>query len=240
MTQQLGDELHVWLCRVDQVREPSVLERFAEWLDEGETQRWKRFLFEPDRHLFLVAHALLRRTLSLYADVSPAAWRFSVGEHGRPEIAIPASVGGLRFNLSHTRGLAAVLVNRDIDCGVDVEARRREVDYLNVSKRVFAASERAAMLALPSEQQRTRFFEYWTLKESYIKARGMGLALPLEQFAFSIDTPPTISMDPALRDDPAKWQFELQTPTPDHQMALAARRGDSGDRRVQVRWMQDW
>ncbi len=238
MTERLGDELHVWLCDVDQLRDARTLETLASWLDPIETARWRRFLFERDRHLFLVAHALVRRTLSLYADVPPADWRYSVGPHGRPEIAAPIPAGELRFNLSHTHGLAAVLVHSGIDCGVDVEVRHRDVDYLSVSRRVFAAAEREAMLALPESEQRERFFQYWTLKESYIKARGMGLALPLEKFAFGVEGPIRIDIDATLGDDPADWQFETQSPTPDHQLSLAARRGrDAEPRKVNVRWM---
>ncbi len=239
MTERLGNDLHVWLCQVDQVRGTRLLESCSLWLDDEETKRWKRFMFDRDRHLFLVAHALVRRVLSLYVDAAPAQWRYSVGEHGRPEIAVPEAVDGLRFNLSHTPGLAAVVVNRDIDCGVDVEVRR-DVDYLSVSKRVFSGAERSSMLALPESQQRARFLEYWTLKESYIKARGMGLALPLEQFAFSVGTPITVDIDPVLEDDPDDWQFDLRCPTGQHQLALAAKRGRDADREVRVRWMDSW
>ncbi len=239
MTESLGDDLHIWLCNVDKFRDSSVLDRCVPWLDDVETQRWKRFRFERDRHLFLVAHALVRHSLSRYANVPPGAWRFAVGKYGRPEIS-GADAKGLRFNLSHARGLAAVLINRGIDCGIDVEPRHRDVDTLAVSKRVFADAERADMLTLPTSEQRARFFEYWTLKESYIKARGMGLALPLAHFAFTIGNPITVGFDASMEDDPSLWQFELHSPTSDHQLAWAARRGHGPERRVRMRWVDSW
>jgi 4'-phosphopantetheinyl transferase len=238
MTERLGDDLHVWLCDVDQVRDQRTLDTLAGWLDATETRRWSRFLAERDRHLFLVAHALVRRTLSLYADVPPAAWRFALGPHGRPEITSETAGGSLRFNLSHTRGLAAVLVHPEIDCGVDVEARQRKVDYLSVSRRVFSDTERKAMLELPEAEQKDRFFQYWTLKESYIKARGMGLSLPLEKFAFGVEGPIRIDIDASLDDDPEDWQFETEMPTPEHQLSVAARRGrGQAPRKLSIRWM---
>ncbi len=233
MPDAVHNELHIWLADVDRFRDPAHQGRFAAWLDDDERERWKRFRFKKDRDLFLVAHALVRHTLSRYADVAPEAWRFARGEHGRPEIAAPTVGVPLRFNLSHTRGLAAVLINETIDCGVDVEPTHRDVDFHAVSRRVFSSTERDDMLSQPD--QRTRFFEYWTLKESYIKARGMGLALPLDRFAFCIGTPITIGFVAPINDEPSAWQFELHRPTDRHQLALAARRADGENRILHLR-----
>jgi len=98
-------EIVVALCRPS---EPAVSEQrsvLMGLLSDEERQRLTRFHFERDRVLFLVAHALLRITLSRYANIDPRAWQFRTGSYGRPEIADPRS--RLRFSLSHTRGLAA-------------------------------------------------------------------------------------------------------------------------------------
>ena len=80
------------------------------------------------------------------------------------------------------------------------------------------------------------FFDYWTLKEAYIKARGFGLALPLADFAFTLapPAPPQIAFEPALEDDPDTWQFAQDWPTPVHRLALAVRR-DGPDLPVRIR-----
>jgi len=151
---------------------------------------------------------------------APEQWTFSTNHYGRPEISPP---GRLRFNLSHTRGLAAVLVALEVDCGVDVEQRRQMRDLFGRATHVFSAAEVDSLRPLSTEGQHERFFDYWTLKESYIKARGMGLSLPLQQFTFSLNQGITISFDPRMKDDPARWQFERFAPTPDHAMAVALR-----------------
>src|SRR6185295_18612851 len=120
-----------------------------------------------------------RTTLSHYAAVDPTAWQFARNRRGRPEISGPLGVAPLRFNLSNTAGLIACLVTLGVDVGVDVEDTHRRGETVRIANRFFSASEVAALEALPPERQRQRFFEYWTLKESYIKARGMGLAIPL-------------------------------------------------------------
>ena len=123
--------------------------------------------------------------LSQYADIQPGNWRFEKGEKDKPEICNPPLP--LRFNISHTKNLiiCAVMLNDDIGC--DVENTTRNNDVLAIADRFFSPSESAELFSLPLEQQRSRFFDYWTLKESYIKAWGLGLAIPLKDFSFNLD-----------------------------------------------------
>jgi 4'-phosphopantetheinyl transferase len=165
--------------------------------------------------------------LSNYADVPPEAWRFVTNEFGRPEIDAPKDARWLKFNLSHTNGLIALIIAREREVGVDVEDRERRGRLLNVADRYFSPSEVEALHALPDEEQLERFFLYWTLKESYIKARGMGLAIPLAQFSFTIgsaESAITIDFDPKLNDDPARWQFIAMSFGRRHAVAIGATR----------------
>jgi 4'-phosphopantetheinyl transferase len=174
-----------------------------------------------------VTRALVRTTLSAYCpSVEPRAWTFETGPFGRPEILAPPSSPRLRFNVSHTDGLIACAVAVERDIGVDVEETRRTID-VEIADRYFSPSEIHELRSLPAEARPSRFFDYWTLKEWYIKARGLGLQLPLDQFAFRIGTaPPTvgIAFGPEIEDDPASWQFELRRLTPRHRLAVAIRR----------------
>lgn len=201
-------------------------ERAADWalLESDERDRASRFVFEVDRRTYAVAHALVRRALSRHSPVAPADWRYKLGSHGRPEIAGPEGAGRLRFNLSHTRGLTVCAIVKDCDIGVDVEDAHRHAP-LEVADSYFAPLEVQALKTLPASQQPERFFVYWTLKEAYIKARGMGLALPLDQFAFRLDTegPISIAISKSLRDDPASWRFLSWRSGERHQLALAVR-----------------
>ncbi len=166
----------------------------------------------------------MRTVLSKYADVAPEAWRFVTNEYGRPEIDEPADARWLKFNLSHTNGLIAMIVARDREVGVDVEDRERSGQLLEVADRFFSPSEVEALHALPEEERLDRFFLYWTLKESYIKARGMGLAIPLAQFSFGVDADITIDFDPKLNDDPNRWQFTAMSVGRRHALAAGVTR----------------
>lgn len=192
-------------------------------LDDDERERWRRFVFDDDRRQFLLAHAMLRTVLSRYADVPPSAWRFRKNEFGRPEIAVPATAAGLSFNLSHTRGLVACAVTLGRTVGIDVEDLGRPTPTAELAERYFSAFERAELRRLPAERQTERFFELWTLKEAYLKARGVGLSLGLDRCSmhFPLGDPPTISFAPDFIDDPAAWQFAQFRPTPGHMLAVA-------------------
>jgi 4'-phosphopantetheinyl transferase len=113
---------------------------------------------------------------------------------------------------------------------------QRTGETVAIADRYFSPHEVRALRALPPDRQRERFFEYWTLKESYIKARGMGLAIPLHQFSFHLDrgTPVTISFDRELEDDPRAWQFDRYRPSERHLMASAIRRGVGPELRVEL------
>ena len=230
--------VHVDLVSTDNAEVLTRRDRYLSLLTPDEHERMARLIFDRDRQRFLLTRALVRTTLSRYAPVAPADWRFLANVHGRPEIADrPAGVPDLRFNLSHTEGLIACAVTIGREVGVDVEHIGRRLTH-DVPARFFAPSEVADLRARPENEQARVFFDYWTLKEAYIKARGFGLALPLGDFAFHLspDRTPSITFEPALPDDPATWQFAQDWPTPTHRLGLAVRRGGD-DLPVRIRYV---
>jgi 4'-phosphopantetheinyl transferase len=218
---------------------PDALQRLDAYrvlMSADEHARMARFVFDRDRRAFLLTRALVRTMLSRYAPIAPADWKFIANVHGRPEILDrPAGVPDLRFNISHTDGLIACAVTIGREVGVDVEHVGRRLEH-DIASRFFAPAEVSDLHSLPDDQQRRVFFDYWTLKEAYIKARGFGLALPLGDFAFKLKPPgpPAIAFEPSLEDDPATWQFLQHWPTPQHRLALAIRR-DGHDLPVRIR-----
>ena len=214
------------------------MEDYRAWMSADEHARMARFIFDRDRRRFLMTRALVRSALSRYAAVAPADWTFTANAHGRPELVDrPRGVPDLRFNLSHTEGLVACAVTIGREIGVDVEHVGRRLTH-DIAGRFFAPREVRDLHALPAGEQPTVFFDYWTLKEAYIKARGFGLALPLGDFAFTLSPQarPAITFEPTLDDDPATWQFVQDWPTPHHRLGLAVRRQGS-DPPVRIRFV---
>jgi 4'-phosphopantetheinyl transferase len=211
---QLGRrEAHLHVLRLEkfaEATEESLLERFAGLLTQEERDRVARPSLASRRREVLLTRMLVRTTLSRYADVDPRDWRFGIGERGRPFI----EQADLDFNLSHTEGMIVCLVAMVPGIGVDVEYLRRKNDTAGVADHYFAPQEQAG---LPD-----RFFDYWTLKESYIKARGKGMALPLDGFWFDLfGEEPSISFDERIPDDPVLWRFETRMLSDDHLCSVA-------------------
>lgn len=224
------NEAHLWVVRPEKIKAPELLRTYEVLLSKDEREKRDRFCFAKERHQCLVTRALVRSVLSKYANVSPDRWRFVANQYGRPEVAEPRLDPPLRFNLSHTNGLIACLVATDREVGVDVEERQRSAELLGVAHRYFSPFEIAALSLLPKREQPDRVIMYWTLKESFIKARGMGLAIPLAQFSFDLDDRSgrgiRIVIDPRLDDDPESWQFWILSYGRGHFIAASIRRRD--------------
>jgi 4'-phosphopantetheinyl transferase len=232
------NEVHLWFVQLDEVA-PVCLDTYCDLLSDDERDRALRFVFKAHRNAFIVAHAFLRATLSRYAAVAPSAWSFATNDYGRPRVC-QRLLGDLDFNLAHSDGIAVCLVGRGI-IGVDVEDLFRRAP-LEVIDRFFSTIEVQSLIQRPIELRPRRFYEYWTLKESYIKARGLGLSLPLDRFAFDLDSDhrPRISFLPPIEDDASRWQFTLLTPTARHLVAVALR-DQSPDSRIVTREVaQSW
>ena len=225
-------------------------ERMDAWLDDDERQRRVKFMREADRHLFGMAHGLLRLALSHFAATvfltpcHPSAWRYGVLPGGRPKVMPSASwPNGTPlpfFSLTHTQGAMAAVVADYNDVGIDIERRDRKLGDFDIAARYFAPEENAAIQAKimaeraserASERAADLFFSYWTLKEAYVKALGAGLKKPLNSFAFTIPAATAaegcITPSPALlydrQNDVRAWRFRLWPSPANYVTALAYR-----------------
>lgn len=217
-------DVDLWYVFSEEVRDAATLERYARLLAPDERARHGRFVFAKDRHQFLVTRGVIRTLIGGYLGIDPAACGFETDRYGRPSLCRPSGTG-LAFNIAHTGGMIACAVARESEIGVDAEDASRPID-LDVARRFFSAEEADAIDALPGAERAERFFEYWTLKEAYIKARGLGLALPLDGFSMHLDgaAAASIRLSAAIDDDAQTWQFARFRPSPRHRLALAVRR----------------
>ncbi|MDM5179919.1 4'-phosphopantetheinyl transferase superfamily protein [Massilia sp. DJPM01] len=230
--------IDIWLVFYQTLTAPALQAAMLELLNDAERQQQIRFYREDDRLRYLATRALVRTTLSRYAPVAPADWTFIPNDYGRPAIGnAHLDARSLNFNVSHTRGLIALAVTRERVLGVDVENLATRQVSGDLAGHCFAPAEVAELATVPDQRHQDRFFEYWTFKEAYIKARGMGLSIPLDRFSFHFPDERSVALavDPELGDDGARWRFWQFRPTPEHLLALCAERLDGAVPQLTVR-----
>jgi 4'-phosphopantetheinyl transferase len=215
----LDQAIHLFLGLLEEVDTPEVRAACMATLSPVERQRAERFIFERHRRQFLLAHGLVRAALSRIApETDPFRFRY-----GRPFVAARPLGQALHFSLSHTEDCVACVISSCEAVGIDVEATDRLRSPLAIAERAFSPTEIAALRALPSVEQTDRFFDYWTLKEAYLKARGLGLGLPLNRFSMLIgqNRKIRITFAPDFGDDASRWCFMQGSPSPRHRLAVA-------------------
>lgn len=207
-------EVHLWRAALDAAPARGAgLERF---LSQDETERAARFHFAPDRGRFVAARALLRTLLGRYLGRAPGEIRFGYGPNGKPFVAGDDAAAGLRFNLSHSHGLALCAVTRGREIGVDLEWINATMNVEAIARRFFSAREAAALENLPAGQRQRAFFACWTRKEAYVKARGEGLSVPLGDFSVSLGPSEPPALLEVLNDpgESSRWSFLSIDPAP--------------------------
>jgi 4'-phosphopantetheinyl transferase len=216
--------LDLWYWPYEPVGEQTLASACEPLMSAEERERYRVLRFERDRRLFLATRLLVRTALSRYVAVRPGDWRFSPDRSGKPWVVHPAISLTLNFNLANTPGLVTCVVSvAHGSIGVDAERVDRRVEFAHLAARNFSPSEAEALATLPQDEIGRRFFTYWTLKESYVKARGLGLAMPLDRFSFSVlGDQVTVTFHDAA-DLAEAWKFaSIEVPS-DHLVAVAAR-----------------
>jgi len=178
------NEIHLWVTSLD--RPAAQVRSLARNLSPEESHRASRFYFEKDRDRFVVARGVLRAILGSYLGIQPREVRFNYNAYGKPSLAPAAGVRALNFNLSHSRELALLAFTRAGRVGVDLEFMRPDFATNEVAQRFFSGQETDALRSLSSSLRTEGFFNCWTRKEAYVKARGEGLSHPLDSFSVSL------------------------------------------------------
>ena len=237
MTKTLSEnEVSIWYCFCDDVLAGEARDRYLALLSADELQRYHRFVFDKSRRQFLMGRVLVRSVLSQYASVAPDEWEFAYTGRGKPYIAPEFGLSHLRFNHSHTDQLVACAVATQNEVGIDVECIDREVSE-KLAEYCLSAPELARYLLADEQERRDLFFRYWTLKESYAKARGLGLSLPFARVSFSLAdaVAPEIALEKDAVEEPRAWQFYQCLITPRHYLAIAVHRDATARSRFGIR-----
>lgn len=218
-------QLHLWFAFPEQEYSEELLSRYWKLASDDERQRNARFHFARDRKRHLITRAMTRVVLSRYAAIAPTDWTFGTNRFGRPQISNPdASAAGLSFNVAHSSTVIVIGITKQRALGVDTENLSIEPDQIEIADRFFAAEESSHLRALAHDKRAERFLEYWTFKEAYVKARGAGLSIPINQvrFKFATDQRVEATIDRAANEEGSDWRFWQVRPTRDDIVAICA------------------
>ncbi len=228
-----NNQIDLWLCNPQSISDPELLKTYAKLLTSEELIRQQRYKFAKHRHDALITRAFVRTTLANYLNCDPKAIQFDKGEKDKPYITSPHT--NLQFNVSHTEGLIICGITKQTPIGVDVEFVDRKTALLDIADRYFSPAETNDLFALPEKFQRSAFFDYWTLKESFIKAVGLGLSIPLDKFSFHIDRTKqeqinshiSLSTAPELNEPGELFSSWLLYPNDRHRIAITVKQPET-------------
>jgi 4'-phosphopantetheinyl transferase len=228
-----GKEAHLWLVSTDNLPETSD-EKLLLQLSPEEQIHYNALRMPKVKREYLITRALVRNALSYYADVAPLEWEFVKDQHGRPHLTQQFSKLKLNFNITHSRGAVACLIACGHQLGVDIEPLNRKADFVDIAENVLTSFEQTALNEMQKCDGASKidFLHYWTLKEAYSKALGLGLSMHFKDIVCVFDC---VEPDGFAALQKEKWQF-LQAPIlNNHLLAIAIGKATPDD--VAIRLM---
>ncbi len=209
-------QVHIW--RQDLQISSIQLADDEQLLNTEELATANQFIFAKHRRRYIAARAMLRKLLARYIAITPQNLTFENNAYGKPQLIDVHNPAQLQFSVSHSHELACYAVTCQHTIGIDIEWIH-PLDYLGLAERFFANDEYQALAQLPTAQLATGFFRVWTQKEAFVKALGLGLQYPLDQFC--VTTQPPANLIWLAQEDPQPWVMQALTIAPNYCAHLA-------------------
>ncbi len=217
-------DVHLWCLDAADVGD--LVDYHCCLLDSGELDRLAWLRTAETQYEFIASHGAFRHLLGYYTRTSPTHIRLGSTKHGKPYLASPAG-GSLHFNMAHSGGRIVCAFSR-CEVGVDVEALAPDIVSPELIEAVFTPADMQTLASLSREHGELRaFFAMWTLKESYIKATGLGFSADLQSFAVHPHPDSRSHVIHSLRSgEQRQWRLYTVDLGEDHACALATANRD--------------
>jgi 4'-phosphopantetheinyl transferase len=220
-----AEDVHVWRICLD--RDLSYVNTLFQTLSSDERQKGESYRFDEDRNRFVVARGTVRKILGEYLNSDPEQICFSYTRYGKPFLKQEGNT--IRFNVTHSRGLALFAVACGREIGIDVEFIDKNFPVVKTAQQVFSPNECYQLQTLEPDLQAAAFFQGWTLKEAYLKAIGTGFSNPGSHYTGrEIPAAPDSSLGTARLEDGRDWTFANLAVDSNYKAALAVE-GKIGD-----------
>ncbi len=232
----MDSECTVWWASPPQVKGEDF-SRLLHILDPGEQAQCLRKKTSALRDEYLAAHLLQRIHLGRSLGAPPASFRFVRDGHDKPTLVCSEAGPAGWFSLSHTAGCVLSAASTSCPVGLDAEKLDRELDVSSLIDRCLAADEQRYVNAQSSAQKTSCFLRFWTLKEAYLKAVGLGFSVSPASIEFDVDS--IESGQPRLLkgvgSDEKYWCFQEFAPTQHHVASVAVRIEGGGVPAIEIR-----
>jgi len=215
-----SDEVSVWTMAAPSFGSRN-LDLWRSVLSVEETARAQQLFSAADRANYVAARALLRNLLQAVGGLPARAWEISITDSGKPAVAGPHGAPLPQISVTHTDGLVACAAGIDVAVGIDAESTRGKIP-VEVAEATLAPDELRDFTAAPADRREEIFLRLWTLREAYIKAAGLDLHFPHENFCFGLDPPRITFLDGPDSGRSSEWRL-FNWSTGRHILSLAVR-----------------
>lgn len=158
------------------------LDKLCLFIDLEKKRRIKKFINKKDKIRTLIGDLLVRNIITKKLGITNNNIIFEKNKYGKPYLK---EYENFNFNISHSGNFVVCAID-DKPIGIDIE-EVKHIEYEGIAKSFFTENEFNYIMTKDVDMQLSRFYEIWTLKESYIKCVGKGLNLSLKSFCISID-----------------------------------------------------
>ena len=212
------DSVHIWSVHISQNK--SNLTYFWDLLSTDEQKKANAFYFSKDKNCSIIARGVLRELLGSYLKIDPKHIEFQYGKNGKPMFGNPENI---EFNISHSGDVIIFGFTKNNEIGIDVEYIKQDPELLEIASNFFSDEEVKSLYELDTSERLLGFFNCWTRKESFIKAKGDGLSFPLKEFVVSLSPYKKTALLKTKWDanEKSKWVLESFVPSSGYVGAIA-------------------
>ncbi|WOD43237.1 4'-phosphopantetheinyl transferase family protein [Hwangdonia lutea] len=175
--------IHIWVININDVIHK--IDNLKHVINKAEKEKASNFHFKKDQNKYIMSRGALRVLSACYLNRNAKEIEFEYGEYGKPEYNFDSD---LKFNISHSGDLIVLSFVKEFDIGVDIEKVKADFDIFEIAANFFSDLEIKTLKKVPKDKQVEYFYRCWTRKESFIKAKAMGLSFPLDSFSVCINS----------------------------------------------------
>ena len=175
-----SNEVHIWFIDIDIIHVDTT--NLKHFFSDKDIKKVQSIQTKDKKEKTIKRHFTLLKILSDYLHTEPSEIFLEYAEYGKPYLSSDCNKKNIQFNISNSWNHMIVGITLDNEIGVDIEKIRTSVDYEKLIKRFFSEKEKEDFLQLDKDKQEQTFFQWWTMKESVMKAVGLGLYLPIHTF----------------------------------------------------------